>query len=127
MEHSGDEDREETGGGEDVAVGEIDQLDDAVDHRVSDCHERVDGSKHERVLELVARQREPTLLDGDEYRHHDRANDHGSEVPRDDVVGDAHDRSEGVQRPACLAFPRCQSVLRDERTGCASAGHARLS
>jgi hypothetical protein len=42
-------------------------------------------------------------------------------------VGDAHDRSECVQRPARLAFPWCQSVLRDERTGCTSAGDGGLS
>ena len=42
---------------EDVAMGEVDQLDDAVDHRVAEGHEGVDRPERHRVHELRNAQR----------------------------------------------------------------------
>jgi hypothetical protein len=127
MEQSRDEHREKSGGSEDVAVREVDQLDDPVHHRVSDGHERVDRAQDERILELLAREGEATLLVRGEYCRHDRAHDDRSEVLRDDVVAQPDNGSECVERPARLARPRCQTGLLDERGGCVLTGDARLS
>jgi hypothetical protein len=63
-------------------VGEVDQLDDAVDERVADRHERPDGTVGEAVDEVVPEPGEVVVLgdeiaervvDGQDQQDHDQA------------------------------------------------------
>ena len=50
-----EDDGQERAEHEDVAVGEVDQLDDPVDHRVAERDERVDRADRQRVDRLLER------------------------------------------------------------------------
>ena len=72
--------RDERADHEHLAVGEVDQLDDAVDHRVADRHQRPDGAVREAVHEVVAQAREVTLVaeqiaDAERDRHDQQDDD----------------------------------------------------
>ena len=51
--HGHDPHRHEGADHEDVAVGEVDQLDDPVDHRVAEGDQRVDRAERQDVVELL--------------------------------------------------------------------------
>ena len=91
------EDRERAEGAdhEDLAVGEVDELDDAVDHRVAERDQRVDRTEHEAVGQLL-----------EELRH--RVTDWATTNRASVTAG--RDSGEGRASPAPLrcAFVLCQ-------------------
>ena len=123
---SRDGDREEPCCGEDVTVGEVDQLDDAVHHRVSDCDERIDRSQHQRVANLLPHEREAALLvRGERWRPTITPTMTPREISRDARMQRcAPDGPSACSGPLCLVLPGCESALLDERSGRRETGRA---
>ena len=79
--------------GEDVAMGEVDELDDPVDHRVAQGDEGVDRAQRQRVRELLWADERV------EHREEDDARNGNASVPAEsDRAGDAGTRCGGRGR-----------------------------
>ena len=59
---SGTISREECADHEDFAVGEVDELDDPVDHRVAQRDQGVDAADRQRIEELLGERRDQLLV-----------------------------------------------------------------
>ena len=102
--------RHERADHEDLAVGEVDQLDDPVDERVAERHERPDGAVREAVDDVVAEAGEAAVLAdvldavGDRQHEEERDQPVLADVPADPVPGVSPDGhaggfSAGLQDP----------------------------
>jgi hypothetical protein len=92
---------DEAAQGEDVAVGEVDQLDDAVDHRVAEGDQGVDrpvGDAHDHGGDQGRR-----ILNREDHDPCQRGHRHGREEGRSQVAGkcgtESLDRFQGFPLP----------------------------
>ena len=121
VERAGDEDGVEPRSGKDVAVSEVDQLDDAVHHRVSDRHESVDRAEHERVAKLLPHEVEAALLVGGNNRHKDHAQQDRGEVLGHPSVSNPDHGPNAAHELVGLIATWCQAALIHQQGGRNSA------
>jgi hypothetical protein len=86
---AGKQDREERAHHEHVAVGEVDELDDPVDHRVAQGDEGVDRADRQRVRDLLDRD---LRCRGRRLRIEAEDEGQDDEVDDDEAHGDGRDR-----------------------------------
>jgi hypothetical protein len=92
---------------EHVAVGEVDQLDDPVDHRIAEGDEGIDRAEHERVADLLGAGRDglrKCVLDGDRVGRAQVRNvlEEQQDPEVDDDPDDAADEQPGPEREPAL-------------------------